>query len=283
MLRIGRISFIHNDPAFYYLEKNTPDDVKIISATPRELLNLLLQDHIDFAPISSVSLAAAGSEELVAVPAMSVHSKGPILSAGVVSSRTPKHQRDSIRSGDRISVTEYTETSARMLEAILRARKIEEVTFLKSNYTKSNDLLSEAPLALLIGDEALKTCTGNEEAVMIFDIGEEWWRTMGKPAVFAVSAMRRKWVDENPKETNRILNLVRTSVQYGYSNLDEIIRETASRSDLPKELIAKYFRCVRLDYSADVQASLYNMFKTLEGDYAPIQFLSPYFRQASTS
>ncbi|MCL5318931.1 MAG: hypothetical protein M1503_11830 [Thaumarchaeota archaeon] len=283
MLRIGRISFIHNDPAFYYLEKNTPDDVKIVSAAPRELLHLLLQDRIDFAPISSVSLADAGSEELVAVPAMSVHSKGPILSAGVVSSRIPEHYRASIRSGDRISVTEYTETSARMLEAVLRARKIDDVTFLKSNFTKSNDLLAEAPLALLIGDEALKTCADDEEAVMIFDIGEEWWRTMRKPAVFAVSAMRRKWVDENPKETNRILNLVRTSVQYGYSNLDEVTRETASRSDLPKELIAKYFRCVRLDYSAEVQVSLSHLINTLNGGYAPIQFLSPYFRQAGTS
>ncbi len=266
---------MHNDPAFYYLEKNTPDDVKIVSAAPRKLFHLLLQGRIDFAPISSVSLAAAGREELVAVPAMSVHSKGPVLSAGVVSSRAPERYKDSIRSGDSISVTEYTETSAKMLEAILKERKIDNITFLKSKSTNTNDLLAESPLALLIGDEALKTCMDdNKEAVMIFDIGAEWWRTMRKPAVFAVSAMRRKWVDEHPEEANRILNLVRVSVKYGYSNLDEVTRETASRSDISKEIISKYFRCVRLNYDKDVQDGLSHLINILDNGYSPIQFLS---------
>jgi predicted solute-binding protein len=264
---------MHNDPAFYYLEKNTPSDVEIISAAPRQLLHLLLQGSVDFAPISSVNLAAAGrSEELVAVPAMSVHSKGPVLSAGVASSRTPERHKDSIRRGDTISVTEYTETSLKMLEAILKARNIVDVTFLKSKFTTSHDLLSEASLALLIGDEALRTCGNDEEAVMIFDIGAEWWRIMKKPAVFAVSAMRRKWVNENPEETRRILNLVKSSVQYGYSNLDEVTDETAGRSDIPKELIAKYFRCIQLNYSADVQDGLSHLINVLNNGYAPIRF-----------
>jgi len=148
LLKIGRISFIHNDPAFYYLEHKPPNDVQLTSATPRELLKSLLREELDFAPISSIAIQQH-HDQLTPVPALSVHSEGPAISTVVIARKD--HE---IRDGSQIAITNYTETSARMLDAILRKKKI-KTEFIQSNFTSIDQLLQEAPYALVIGNEAL--------------------------------------------------------------------------------------------------------------------------------
>ena len=247
LLKIGRISFIHNDPAFYYLEHKTPNDIQLISATPRELLNSLLHEELDFAPISSIAIHQH-RDKLTPVPTLSVHSEGPALSTIVIAR---KDQEREIRDGDQIAITNYTETSARMLSAILRKKKINTV-FINSSFTSIDQLLNEAPYALVIGNEALAASASNDRR-KIFDLGEEWWSITKHPAVFAVSAVRTSLLEQRRADAERIISLVKESLEYGYANLGQVINYTAQQSGFQPNLLAKYFTHLRLDYTKRVE------------------------------
>ena len=249
MLKIGRISFIHNDPAFYYLEKASPNDVHLTSATPRELLKSLLHEELDFALLSSIAVHQH-RDQLALVPALSVHSEGPALSAIVVAR---SDQRREIRDGDQIAVTNYTETSARMLDAIFQKKKIVP-ELIQSSFTSIEQLLQEAPYALVIGNEALMAyATGDRRK--IFDLGEEWLKITKQPAVFAVSAVPMNLLKRREDDANRIVSLVRESLEYGYANIGRIIDRTAERTGFKPPLLAEYFSHLRLDYTKRVEQS----------------------------
>src|SRR5208283_6021406 len=248
---------IHNDPAFYYLEHKAPNDVQLISATPRELLKLLLREELDFAPISSIAIQQH-RDQLTPVPALSVHSEGPALSTIVIARKD--HQQE-IRGGDQIAITNYTETSARMLDLILRGKKI-KTEFIYSNFTSIDQLLREAPYALVIGNEALAASAANDRR-KIFDLGEEWWSITKQPAVFAVSAVRRGLL-EHQGDVDRIVSLVKESLEYGYANLGRIIDRTAEQSGFQPSLLAEYFRHLRLDYTQHVEKGYEYLMNTLE-------------------
>ena len=245
MLKIGRISFIHNDPAFYYLEHKPPNDIQLISATPRELLNSILHEELDFAPISSIAVHQH-RDKLSPVPTLSVHSEGPALSTIVIAR---KDQEREIRDGDQIAITNYTETSARMLSAILRKKKINTV-FINSSFTSIDQLLNEAPYALVIGNEALSVSNDRRK---ILDLGEEWWSITKHPAVFAVSAVRTSLLEQRRADAERIISLVKESLEYGYANLGQVIDHTAQQSGFQPNLLAKYFTHLRLDYTKRVE------------------------------
>ncbi len=246
MLRIGRISFIHNDPAFYYLERNPPKDVKLVSAPPRELLRLILRGAVDFAPISSVIIPQYS--ELSIVSALSVHCEGRALSA-ILMGRSG--ERRELRSGDKIAVTERTETAAKILEVLLRSRNV-KTELVRSNHASPDLLLQQAPFALVIGNEALAAVAANDDRT-IFDLGQEWWEATKKSGVFAVSVMRKRFLEDNRKEADRIIELIKQSLQYGYENLEEVVKQTAKKSNLPSGLLREYFNSLRLDYTKQVK------------------------------
>jgi len=255
LLKIGRISFIHNDPAFYYLEHKPPNDVQLTSATPRELLKLLLREELDFAPISTIALQQH-RDQLTPIPALSVHSEGPALSTIVVSRKD--HE---IRDGDQIAITNYTETSARMLDVILRKKKI-KTEFIQSNFTSIDQLLQEAPFALVIGNEALAAYAAKDRR-KIFDLGEQWWSITRQPAVFAVSAIRTSLLERGKASVEIILSLVRESLEYGYANLGQVIDHTAKQSGFQPSLLAEYFEHLRLDYTKRVEQGYEYLANTL--------------------
>jgi chorismate dehydratase len=242
LLTIGRISFIHNDPAFYYLEKNPAEGIRLVSAPPRELLSMIVSEKVDFAPISSVTIPQ--HSDLTIVPVLSVHSEGKALSA-ILMGR--KGERRELRPGDRIAVTRHTETSMRMLEVLLRKRNI-GAEFVNSNDASSDLLLEQAPFALVIGNEALAAAATNDDRI-IFDLGEEWWNATGKSAVFAVSVMRRSFLAEKGGDADRIIELIKKSLKYGYENLEKVVSQAARKSDLPTSLLRDYFARLRLDYT----------------------------------
>jgi chorismate dehydratase len=245
LLKIGRISFIHNDPAFYYLEHKSPNDAQLTSATPRELLNALLREELDFAPISTIALQQH-QEQLTPVPVLSVHSEGPALSTIVIARKD--HE---ICDGGQIAITNYTETSARMLDLILRKKKI-KTKFIQSKFTSIDQLLQEAPYALVIGNEALAAYAANDPR-KIFDLGEQWWSITRQPAVFAISAVRTSLLERRRADVERILTLVRESLEYGYANLGQVIDHTAKQSGFQPSLLAEYFEHLRLDYTKRVE------------------------------
>ncbi|MFC1753277.1 menaquinone biosynthesis protein [Thermoproteota archaeon] len=244
---MGRISFTHNDPAFYYFEKNRFDDVKIISATPKELMLKVIAGKLDIAPVASTSLITH-ERELKLVKAMSVHSVGQTLSSIVVS-----NGKTSLKSGDTIAVTNDTETSIMMLKIILERKGI-KADFVINTKTDTKDLLSEAPFALTIGDDALRSKINGYN--IIYDIGEEWWNLTHTPSVYAVTVTNSELIQREPERIKQAIKILSEAVKYREESFDEVALQASTRMNLPIEFFLEYFQIINLDFNANVEKGL---------------------------
>ncbi|MCH8022159.1 MAG: hypothetical protein IH932_00220 [Thaumarchaeota archaeon] len=246
MLRLGRISFLITDPVYYYFEKGEHDGIKIISSTPKQLLKMLLQGEIDIAPIASSNLLTL-ENGLVKLPIMSIHSKGPIMSAIVVSDRYSKLRRDA-----KIALTADTSASSLMLKKILQLSNV-NVTLVDASETSARTLLQDEEFALVIGDDALQARLDNHNIVL--DIGEEWWRLTGTPAVFAVTAAVEENYYESRLEFAKVERILKNIV-LDDRDLIEVAESSSKRSGFPLDLVLEYFGNLRFIYDRSVDQGL---------------------------
>ncbi len=207
----------------------------------------VISGELDIAPVASASLIAH-ERELEMVPALSVHSVGPSLSSIVVSDG-----ETSIQNGDSIAVTNHTETSIMMLKIILERKGI-NVNFVTNIGADAKDLLSEAPFALTIGDDALMSTINGYRT--IYDIGEEWWNLTHTPAVFAVTVANSNISQKEPERIRKAVELLSKAVKYREESLDEIARHASIRLNLPVKLLLQYFQMIKLDFNNDVEKGL---------------------------
>ena len=221
--------------------------MKIVSATPKELMLKVISGELDIAPVASTSLITH-ERELKMVPALSVHSVGPSLSSIVVSDG-----KTSLQNEDTIAVTNHTETSIMMLKIILERKGI-NVDFVTNIGADAKDLLSEAPFALTIGDDALMSKINGYRT--IYDIGEEWWNLTHTPAVFAVTVANSNIVQKEPERIKKAVEILSKAVKYREESLGEIARHTSIRLNLPIELLLQYFQMIKLDFNNNVEKGL---------------------------
>jgi chorismate dehydratase len=246
LLRLGRISFLITDPVYYHFEKEDHDGIKIISSTPKNLLRMLLQGEIDMAPVASSNLLSPDSR-LVKLPIMSIHSKGPIMSAIVVSDKYSK-----LRNGAKIATTADTSASRLMLKKILQFSNV-NATLVDASETSARTLLQEEEFALIIGDDALRARLENHNIVL--DIGEEWWKLTGTPAVFAVTAAVEDNYNNSRVEFAIVEKMLRNIV-LEMKGLNEVAESSSRKSGLPLDLILEYFRNLRFNYDRSVDQGL---------------------------
>jgi len=246
LIRLGRISFLITDPVYYHFEKEDLDGIKIISSTPKQLLRMLLKGEIDMAPIASSNLLTS-ENGLVKLPIMSIHSKGPIMSAIVVSHKYSKLRRDA-----KIAVTADTSASSLMLKKILQLSNI-NAALVDASETSARTLLQDEEFALVIGDDALRARLDNHNIVL--DIGEEWWRLTRTPAVFAVTAAVKENYDKSRVEFANVQRILKKIV-LDNRDLIEVAESSSRRSGLPLDLILDYFRNLRFIYDRSVDQGL---------------------------
>lgn len=239
MLRIGRTSFIHSDPAFYWLERNKPADVKIINAEPKQLTDLLLRGELDAAPVPTASLAKH-SYELIALPGHAIYSKGRALSVLVIKSKESKASERS-----QVNVTRQATTSTVLLN-ILNEKLGLNFYVNPVNAQIIEDLLRNVPLALVIGDEGLRARLKGYEIAM--DLGEAWWKLTKEPMVFAILATTKRRLNADPLRIARTVKLIETSIGEGERNISEIVKSCSTVSGIPPQLLSEHFKAVRLDY-----------------------------------
>jgi chorismate dehydratase len=187
-------------------------------------------------------------KELQVVPGLSIYTLGPALSSLVISRSRVKLEDDDV-----VAASGYTETSVRMLQIILRRRGL-KIKVQAHPGEHGMELLTKAPFALLIGDEALKSRLASVRLVM--DVGEAWWDEFRSPAVFAVSAANRILAGKDTNAVERASELLREAVEASNETLDEVITISSSRSSLPKALLAEYFRTIKYGFDAQVEEGL---------------------------
>ncbi|MFQ6010616.1 MAG: MqnA/MqnD/SBP family protein [Nitrososphaerales archaeon] len=247
MFRLGRISFLINDPVFYHFEHRNFSGIEIVSSTPKQLLQMLLEGELDMAPVASSNLIGSEKKGLVKLPIMSIHSKGPIMSAIVVSNSYPKLRRDA-----RIAATADTSASSFILKKILHLENF-QATLVDASDTSAHALLEKEDFALVIGDDALRARLDAHHIVL--DIGEAWWKLTRTPAVFAVTAALEENYNKS-RETFAKVDRILREIVLDNSNLQEVAKSSAKKSGLPFDLISEYFGNLRFSYDSSVDQGL---------------------------
>jgi len=250
VVRLGRISYVNMAPVFHRLNA----EVEEVQGVPTELNRMLLDGHLDLAPISSIEYARHASS-LRILPRMCVSSEGAVDSIQLVS-RVPFPQ---IRS---IAVTPESATSVVLAKVLLPQAEhlpLEE---------------EGADAKLLIGDAALRSAF--EDPTPHYDLGKLWLDKTGLPMVFAVWAAPEP-VAEGVAELEHALV---SSVRLARAEPQVLAFEASERYGYPPGYLARYFEKLRYSFGPRERAGFYTFLEMArdvgELEHVPeLRFVAP--------
>jgi chorismate dehydratase len=230
-LRVGRIAYLNVEPFFHAF----PWPLSA-ALPPRALGEALARGEVDAGPLPLADCLRLAAEVTVLpfgivcperAQSVCLYARRPLVELG----------------GRPIAVTGETATSVRLLRILLAFR--EEVT-----PPVLVELGQPADGVLLIGDDALQIESGLAPAPagpFRYDIGEEWTRWTGLPAVFAAWAVRRAV----PAAARAALaEALAVALERGLAALPEI---AAARRDLglSEAAVLRYLRGFRYRLGAE--------------------------------
>ena len=154
----------------------------MVATRPPEAYRLLLARRVDAAMVP-LALAATSSRVEPLTGAPMVYSAGETMSTVIVSKKPVR-----LESCTRIALTGETRTSAAYLALLLEEKGLAPSLRQVPAYTAAK-LLSYAPCALLLGDQALRARAQGYHVVA--DIGAEVARLYHTSPVYAVTAIPR--------------------------------------------------------------------------------------------
>jgi chorismate dehydratase len=130
----------------------------------------------------------------------------------------------------RVALDTNSRTSATLIRVLLRERWGISPEYLHERPDPER-MLAEADAALVIGDPALKV---DRERYLITDLAAEWKTLTGLPFVFAVWAVRPE------VEIPDLPFYFKSSLRYGLSSMDTLVREAAAEMGLDTSEVRAY-------------------------------------------
>lgn len=222
MLKIGDTPFRNTAFPYYFLKKNYEryekgkfkDEIKFYTTFPPQLGEMVLNNKIDIAPISSI-IYAKHPQNFLILPNFSISAKGKTGSIILVS----KFGMEEMKEKDKfvVSVSTKSASSVALLKIISNVKGI--------NVELKTDLdLDKQDGVLLIGDDGIIACEKFKN-FHIFDLGEEWNKITGKGMVYAMWLVSKKSSEEKYKEIKMFSELLTTSIEQAYENFENVITE----------------------------------------------------------
>jgi chorismate dehydratase len=240
-IRIGQINFANAWPLFY----NFPHDqfkgeLEFVSQVPTSLNQALARNEIDMAAISSFAYGEDFSK-YVLFPDLSVSALGAVQSLFLF------HQRPIAELGQgTVALPTTSATSVNLLKILLT-----RFSGVRPRYEYAapvlNDMMKHAEAALLIGDDAIKAGWTNQ-SYKVSDLGEMWRRATGKWMSFAVLAVRKQVVQEQPELVARIYQAFVYSKQQSLLNLKPLIQEAQRTIGGNEAYWQRYFTQLKYDF-----------------------------------
>ncbi len=221
-LRVGIVNFLNSKPLAWGFLKGHHADLFAPSYHPPALVARLLgQGNLDIGLIPSIEVQRIPN--LRVLPDMCVGAKQEVRSVVLVS-RGPVEQ---IR---RVALDQNSRTSSTLVRILLRERWGLDPEYLHERPDPER-MLSEADAALIIGDPALRL---DREKYHVIDLAAEWKTLTGLPFVFAVWAVRPE------VEIPDLPFYFKSSLRYGLSSLDTLVREAAAELGLDSSEVRTY-------------------------------------------
>jgi chorismate dehydratase len=221
-LRVGIVNFLNSKPLAWGFLKGHHADLFAPSYHPPSMVaRLLAQGNLDIGLIPSIEVQRIPN--LRVLPDMCVAAQHEVRSVLLVS-RVPVEE---IR---RVALDTNSRTSATLIRILLRERWGLDPEYLHERPDPER-MLAEADAALLIGDPALRV---DRERYRIIDLAAEWKTLTGLPFVFAVWAVRPE------VEIPDLPFYFKSSLRYGLSSLDILVREAAGEMGLDSAEVRAY-------------------------------------------
>jgi chorismate dehydratase len=221
-LRVGIVNFLNSKPLAWGFLKGHHADLFAPSYHPPALVaRLLAQGNLDIGLIPSIEVQRIPN--LRVLPDMCVGAKREVRSVILVS-------RGPVEEIRRVALDQNSRTSSTLVRILLRERWGLDPEYLHERPDPER-MLSEADAALIIGDPALRV---DRERYQVIDLAAEWNALTGLPFVFAVWAVRPE------VEIPDLPFYFKSSLRYGLSSLDTLVRESAAELGLDTSEVRAY-------------------------------------------
>jgi chorismate dehydratase len=221
-LRVGIVNFLNSKPlAWGFLKGHHADLFAPSYHPPAMVARMLGQGNLDVGLIPSIEVQRI--PQLRVLPDLCIAARHEVRSVLLLSRCPPEEIR-------RVALDQNSRTSVALLRILLRERWKADPEYVHERPDPER-MLAEADAALVIGDPALKV---DRERYLIHDLAGEWHALTGLPFVFAVWAVRPE------VELPDLSFYFKSSLRYGLSSLDTLVRESAAELGLESSVVREY-------------------------------------------
>lgn len=221
-LRVGIVNYLNSKPlAWGFLKGHHADLFAPSYHPPAMVARLLGQGNLDVGLIPSIEVQRIPN--LRVLPDMCIAARHEVRSVLLVS-------RGPVEEIRRVALDQNSRTSATLVRVLLRERYGLDPEYVHERPDPER-MLSEADAALIIGDPALRV---DRERYRIIDLAAEWHELTGLPFVFAVWAVRPE------VDIPDLPFYFKSSLRYGLSSLDTVVREAAAELNLDSSEVRTY-------------------------------------------
>lgn len=221
-LRVGIVNFLNSKPlAWGFLKGHHADLFAAGYYPPAKVADRLRGGELEIGLIPAIEVQRIPG--LIVLPDLCVSATHEVRSVLLVS-RVPVEE---IR---RVALDLNSRTSAGLTRILLADRYGLSPEYIQAR-PEPETMLREADAALIIGDPALRV---DRERYRVLDLAAEWRALTGLPAVFAV------WAVRDHVELPNLAFYFKSSLRYGLSSMDTLVRESAAELDLDPEEVRTY-------------------------------------------
>jgi len=242
-IKIGKISYINDAPVYFGLDHGLlPPWLEMVSDVPAVLNEKIKTGQIKISPVSA-AFYAMNHREFLLLPDLSISCDGRVMSVILASN----YKIDDL-DAKKVIFSKESASAAAFLKMIFRRKKVSPIFEVgaTNNYQK---MALDADAALIIGDAALLH-PWEEVFNYCIDLGQLWHDMTKLPFVFAVWVVRRSFAAKNPYLTRKIHQLLLTSKDLGYRNIDKVIDAGTNKLGLERSVIKEYFDLLYCDLDA---------------------------------
>jgi chorismate dehydratase len=221
-LRVGIVNYLNSKPlAWGFIKGHHADLFEIAFHPPARVADLLRDGALDVGLIPSIELQRIPA--LRVLPDLCIAATHEVRSVLLIS-QAPV---DRIR---RVALDENSRTSAALVRIVLEDGHGLEPEYV-AHRADLEAMLEVADAALLIGDPALRV---DRSRYLVLDLAAEWRRMTSHPFVFAV------WAARPSADLTDLPYYFKSSLRYGLSGLDALVRECAAELDLERAEVQDY-------------------------------------------
>lgn len=232
-MKIGHINFLNVLPLDYGY-KHVAKDLNIVYGVPTFLNGELERGKIDLSNISSIEYARQ-AENLLILPKICVRADNSVTSIILVS----KKPIEAIKN-DKIVLTSKSATAQRLLKIILHESYDSAPNYVTRAVKIGNPVDEDATAALFIGDDALFINLHPPKGFFLYDLGREWHKLTGKQMIYALWAVRKSFVAENPEIFKSAYEKIAQAFEFGIKHKSEAIKSVLQAKNFTFEELNEY-------------------------------------------